>query len=368
MRRECPPFLARGASKSRLDPCWRRGLAAAFLLLASCGSRPPLPTPLPDEPPDKLSAHGLFRGTGATQEPADGVVPYDINTPLFSDYAFKYRFVRLPPGTSAAYHETEPFAFPVGTVLVKTFAYPHDFTDPARGRRLIETRLLIHQPSGWVGLPYIWNDEQTEAALKVAGGARDISWIHTDGLRRSVNYLIPNVNQCKGCHENNRVQTPIGPRASQLNRVLNYPEGPENQLARWTRTGLLHGAPAPEAAPRLPVWNDPATGSVQQRGRAWLEINCAHCHNPSGPARTSGLDLRASQLDPFSYGVGRAPVAAGRGTGGRLLDVVPGRPDESILQYRIESTDPGVMMPELGRRLVDHEGAALVREWIAGLR
>jgi hypothetical protein len=114
----------------------------------------------------------------------------------------------------------------------------------------------------------------------------------------------------------------------------------------------------------MAVWNDPATGTLEQQARAWLEMNCAHCHNPAGPARTSGLDLRYVQNDMAKFGFWKAPVAAGRGSGGRLYDIVPGKPDDSILMYRLESTEPGVMMPELGRRLVDRAGVALVREWI----
>jgi hypothetical protein len=79
------------------------------------------------------------------------------------------------------------------------------------------------------------------------------------------------------------------------------------------------------------------------------------------------LDLLATQNDPYKRGIGKIPVAAGRGSGGRLYDIVPGQPDESILMYRLESMEPGVMMPELGRRLTDEEGVALVREWVASL-
>jgi uncharacterized repeat protein (TIGR03806 family) len=345
------------------------GGAVLLAALAGCGSsRPGRPVPeAPWQLPEKLSAYGLFLGNGTTQEPAAGVLPYDINTPLFSDYAGKYRFVRLPPGTSSRYHETEVFDFPVGTVLVKTFACLHDLRDPARGRQLIETRLLIRRPDGWIGLPYVWNEDQTEATLRVAGGMREIRWTHHDGRERSSLYLIPTQNQCHSCHENQKVLRPIGPRAGHLNRDFAYADGPENQLIRWRRLGLLSGAPAPEQAPRTPVWNDPATGMLDQRARAYLEINCAHCHNPDGPARSAGLDLRALQADPRLWGVGKPPVAAGRGSGGWLYDIVPGKPDESILVYRMESTEIGVLMPELGRRLVDEEGVALIREWIAGL-
>jgi uncharacterized repeat protein (TIGR03806 family) len=320
------------------------------------------------EPPEKLSAYALFRGDGSTQDPADGVVPYDINTPLFSDYAIKYRFVRLPPGTSSEYHETDVFEFPVGTIIAKTFAYLADMRDPSRGRCLMETRLLIHRPDGWIGLPYVWNDEQTEATLQIIGGTRDVSWIHSDGRESTNNYIIPNVNQCLGCHENQKVMRPIGPKARNLNKEFAYAEGKENQLAHWSRLGSLRGAPAPTLAPRMAVWNDPASGTIEQRARAWLEINCAHCHNPNGPARTSGLDLLATQDDPYKYGIGKTPVAAGRGSGGRSFDIVPGKPDQSILMFRLESQEPGVMMPELGRRVTDDEGVALVRAWVSSLK
>jgi uncharacterized repeat protein (TIGR03806 family) len=338
------------------------------LLLAGCHNREPGPAAIRDEePPQTLSAYGLFQGNGSTQEPAAGVLPYDLNTPLFSDYATKYRFVRLPPGAQAQYSDTEVFEFPIGTTLVKTFAFLHDLTDPSKGRRLIETRLLIHKPDGWIGLTYVWNDEQTEATLQIAGGTRDVSWVHTDGRPRTTNYIIPNVNQCLGCHENSKVLRPLGLKARNLNKDFAYPEGPENQLTRWTRDGYFKDAQPPALAPRLPVWNDPATGTVDQRARAWLDINCAHCHNPAGPARNAGLDLRVEQTDVHKLGVRKSPVAAGRGSGGRSFDIVPGKPEESILLYRIQSTEPGVMMPELARRRVDEEGVALVRTWIASM-
>jgi uncharacterized repeat protein (TIGR03806 family) len=321
-----------------------------------------------EEPPEKLSSYGLFAGSGSSQEPTAGVVPYDLNTPLFSDYAVKYRFVKLPAGTSAKYNDTGVFDFPIGTIIVKTFGYLNDYTDPAKGRRLIETRLLIHKPEGWIGLPYIWNDEQTEATLEVAGGTCKVSWIHSDGKERSISYIIPNTNQCLGCHENNKVLQPIGPKARNLNRLFTYKDGAKNQLDYWGEIGYLKDAPPASQAPRLPVWNESATGTVEERAMAWMEMNCAHCHNPAGPARTSGLDLQLTQKDRGKRGLWKTPVAAGRGTGGRSYDIVPGKPDQSILMYRIQSAEPGIAMPESPHRLVDDEGVALVRRWIEGLK
>lgn len=344
------------------------GLVLGLLcLLMGCGRRE-LATPVEEwEPPESLSAFGLFLGTGATQEPAAGVVPYDLNTPLFSDFASKRRFIRLPEGTSAAYDATDEFAFPDGTVIAKTFSYSLDAKDATRGELLIETRLLIRRPEGWVGMAYEWNAEQTEATLRLAGKTREVHWRDDQGQERTLSYLIPNVNQCKGCHENEKVLRPIGPKARHLNREYVYPTGPENQLSHWSKLGILRDAPAPGEAPRSAVWNDASTGSLEARARAWLEINCAHCHNPHGPAKTSGLDLRVAQTDPAKWGVWKTPIAAGRGSGGRSYDIVPGKPDESILLYRLTSTEPGVMMPELGRRLTDATAVALVRDWIANL-
>ena len=337
------------------------------MTIAGCGDAPTAQSEGPKTPPAKLSSYALFAGNPAEQRPAEGVIPYDLNTPLFSDYAEKYRFIKLPKGVSATYKADDVFAFPVGTVIAKTFASPVDARDPPTGRRLIETRVLSHEADGWVGLPYRWNEAQTDATLEVAGDIVDVAWIHNDGQRRTNNYIVPNVNQCKGCHQSSEGMKPIGPRAGQLNRDFAYATGAENQLAHWTRAGALVKAPAPSEAPRLAVWNDPQTGTLDNRARAWLEINCAHCHGPEGPARNSGLDLRANQLNPTAYGINKPPVAAGLGSGGKAFDIVPGRPDDSILAYRIASTHPGVMMPELGKRLVHEEGVALIREWIAAM-
>jgi hypothetical protein len=196
-------------------------------------------------PFERLSQYGLFAGEPAAQEPAKGVVPYDLNSALFSDYAVKHRFIELPAGTRATYREHDAFEFPVGTVIAKTFAYPRDARDPAKGRRLIETRILKREPDGWVGLPYIWNAAQTDAMLDVAGDTVDVSGVHTDGSTRTNNYIIPNSNQCKGCHKAGDAVVPIGPKARHLNRDFAYREGTENQLAHWSRLGMLWPARLP---------------------------------------------------------------------------------------------------------------------------
>lgn len=326
------------------------------------------------QPPRRLSEYGFFVGNGATQEPIEGVVPYDVNTPLFSDYTVKHRFVRLPQSQAAKYSSDGVFDLPVGTMIVKTFAMPHDLRHPAHGERLLETRILEHTPEGWTGLAYVWNDEQTEAELQVAGGALDVEWIHSDGTKRRNNYIVPNVNQCKGCHATSSGMAPIGIQARHLNRTFDYGAGEqeserttENQLVHWSRVGALVGAPEARDAPKLVAWDD-AKAPLEARARAWLEINCAHCHQPGGNAQNSGLNLRVSQSDRMKLGVLKPPVAAGTGSGGKQYDIVPGKPDDSILLYRMRSTHPDIMMPELGKRLVPEEAVELIRQWIAAMR
>jgi len=298
-------------------------------------------------------------------EPNDGVLPYTLNSTLFTDYAHKARFVWMPEGTSARYSPDREFDFPVGTILIKNFYYPFDFRDESKGRRIIETRLLIHREDGWVGLPYIWNEEQTDATLQLAGGQTDVSWVHDDGSERSVRYTIPNKNQCKSCHEYDKVMVPIGPKAKHLNRSFAYADGTMNQLEKWAAEGYLVGFSPSENTPKLPVWDDEQSGTLDERARAWLDINCAHCHNAEGPGNTSGLFLNVEETDCTKRGFYKTNVAAGRGGGQFLYDIAPGQPDSSILVYRLESTDPGIMMPELGRKLVHEESVQLIRQWIS---
>lgn len=317
-------------------------------------------------PAATLDAYRLFTDV-AGRQPNAGVTPYALNTPLFSDYAEKRRFLYLPPGAKARYRPTGALALPVGATLIKTFAYPADFRRPDEKVRVLETRLLIHRRSGWVALAYVWNDDQTQAVLKRAGKRIDVSFVDIQGRARQVDYKVPNANQCKECHSLSGRVAPIGVKARNLNGVFAYPEGPENQLAHWVRTGLLKGAPAPDLAPRTAVWNDPAE-PLEARARAYLDGNCGHCHNPRGMASNTGLFLDLEEVHPAKLGVGKRPVAAGKGSGDLEVDLVPGHPDASIIAYRMASTDPGVMMPELGRALVHDEGVALVRDYIAAMR
>lgn len=337
-------------------------LAAALAATgASCKSTEQVRSFVAEPFPDTLAEWRLFRGTGAKLEPSERVLPYDVNAPLFSDYAQKSRTVWMPPGQSASYRESGVLELPAGTILTKTFAF---------GAQVIETRLLVRTAEGWVALPYLWNEEQTEARLERIGSMRQIRWTPPSGEAVDIHYQIPNTNQCLGCHERDKALSPIGIQARQLNRDFAYADGRENQLSRWVKAGYLQGVPAdPKAAPRLARWDDPESGTLEARARAYLESNCAHCHETGRPAAPSGLYLSASEPDPHRLGVCKVPVAAGRGSGKDLeFDVVPGKPELSILHHRMASLEPGVMMPELGRGVVHSEGVALIGAWIQSLK
>ena len=338
--------------------------------------------------PEQLSEWHILARSGDRLVLNTGVVPYDLNSALFSDYAHKLRTVLVPPGTTVRYGE-EDFAFPVGTVITKTFYYPKapaaagsdtiavaKVLQQSQGEsldltriRLLETRLLINTATGWVALPYVWNAGQTEATLSLAGESLSLELVD-DRSRTPFTYMVPDTNQCAGCHalEHHEQQLePIGVKARHLNKDYQYAQVAENQLVHWQKLGLLTGSPAPQDAPRNARWDEIATGDIEARARAYLDVNCGHCHRPRGAANTSGLLLNAQETNRVKLGVCKIPVASGRGSGDDLFDIVPGVPTESILLHRMDSTEADVAMPELGRSLIHTEGVQLVREWIASL-
>lgn len=331
-----------------------KALAAACLLF--CAALAGRPAEVNDAAitgdglPARLSDFGFFTDL-AGEKPAARVMPYGLETPLFSDYAGKHRYLYVPAGQKARYDAEAAFDFPVGTALIKTFGYPQ------QGKfKPLETRLLLRRASGWVALPYVWNAEGTDALLKRAGTRIPVTFTDPAGKVRRISYAVPNQNQCKDCHALSGAITPIGAKARYLNHG--------GQLERLRAAGMLDRLPAD--APRVARWDDPAA-RLEDRARAYLDINCAHCHNPAGAASNSGLFLDWRRSDPTALGIRKRPVAAGRGSGDRDFAIAPGDPGASILIYRMESVDPGIAMPELGRATVHAEGVKLLRQWIAAM-
>lgn len=368
-------------------------ILTANLLLSACGSDTTAiqhtPTFIETGLPALLSDWDVVYAENGVMSMSEGVLPYDLNSALFTDYAHKLRTVWMPKGVSANYTPNDALNFPVGTIISKTFYYPRvegeamdsmavlktdDYTrDMKNGGldlaavRLVETRVIVHRQDGWVALPYVWNEAQTEARLKRTGDIQKLELVdQVAGTQASFPYVVPNSNQCAGCHGTDSVTRnimPIGPKARHLNKNYTYAGTMQNQLVKLQEVGYLTGLPAMETVAKSAVWDD-ETLSLSERARAYLDINCSHCHSTVGPADTSGLHFEP-QTEFGSYlGVCKISVSAGAGTGGFLFDINPGQADRSIMTFRMKSTNPGTMMPELGRSTVHTEGVALMDAWI----
>jgi uncharacterized repeat protein (TIGR03806 family) len=310
---------------------------------------------------ERLSDYGFFQNKLSDLEPRANVIHYALSTPLFTDYAVKDRFFILPAGKQIRYTTTGALDFPDSTIIIKNFAY----TNVSRQKIMIETRLLVKDPADgkWKVMDYLWNEDQTDAIKHIIGARVPITLLDDEGNKISTSYQVPNVNDCKRCHTNNDVLGLIGPKARNLNFTIDGQT--TNQLEQFASKGLLSGLPDIKTVPQLPNWKDDKHFSVEQRARAYLDVNCAHCHTKGGDAYNTGLFLEYQQNDPYHLGVMKAPVSAGGGAGGMNYDVIPGDVAHSILAYRMNSAEPGTAMPELARTVIHKEGVKLISAWIA---
>ena len=333
-----------------------------LIALMGCGQPPTAPT----IPYDALSQYGFFKGNMADQAPAGGIVPYDVISVLYADGAGKFRFLVVPQGKQIHFDPLNRWTFPDGTFIIKTFYYELDQRNPGSKRRLLETRLLIDQGGTWDAQTYVWNQAQTEAYRYVAGESIHLDYTDQNGAAGSVDYQVPDSSQCKNCHGQDKLITPLGPRTRQMNRAHDYGNGPENQIAHIASLGLFDADPGDPA--KLTALADPrGNAPASDHARAYLDANCAHCHNTHGYASSTNLQLNIETMNAIDLGVCRHPVAAGMASGGFLYDVNPGMPDQSIMVYRMKSNDPQIKMPQLPLTTVDQTGVDLVSQWIAGL-
>jgi uncharacterized repeat protein (TIGR03806 family) len=374
-----PPLLGRGWGRLFIFFKMKKKHIFAFFCIISivaCGQlkneaqRHPSTLDFAKFPLKNLSEYGFFEGDMAGLSPNTDVLLYEPTAPLFSDYAFKKRFVWMPKGSAATCNPADtdaPFEFPDKAILIKNFYYPTDFAKPEGERRIIETRLLVKQKGEWIAYPYQWNAEQTEAKYKVTGGITPVSWQDEHGVAQSIKYSMPNKNQCKSCHNRDGKMMPIGPKLKQLNCEIAYTDGKENQLDRWKRVGYLKTEVDKSSIMTLTHYTN-TDAPLADRARSYLDVNCGHCHNKKGTASSSGLNLLIEEKDPFHWGVLKSPVAAGIGAGDFKFDILPGKADESIIPFRMNSTHPGIMMPEVGRVSIHKEGVDLIKAWINGLK
>jgi len=354
--------------------------------------------------PDLLSEWNFFTDI-RNQVPAEGVIPFEVTSALFTDSALKHRFVTLTKGGRIEYsNDTTRWQSPVGTIYVKTFAYPPNLEDPETDglEQLVETRLISHvaaeddrlscsgAESCWQVHVYVYNDEMTDAICQSGGATVSVEYTDpVDEVQKSVpNYGVPSNGACRRCHGADNTRT-LGPSTGMLNRGNDYLGEPvppvANQIDQLYALDMLAPEPPPNDEGVRTTYVDPVSYTADcqtpacfhEAARSYLDPNCSHCHAPDGEAKGTGLYLDYTSMDPanatiedfLSWGVCRLPTSAGgvKNCGDADFDIVPGDPDNSILLCRINSATPGEMMAPLGRSLVDDDGYDVVRQWIMDL-
>lgn len=354
--------------------------------------------------PMQLSETGLFAST-KEHRPNPALIPYSVNSPLWSDGAYKERFIAMPNDGKIEFTHNRGWAFPEGTVLVKSFSLEMRAGDPT-SRKRIETRLLTRQQKEWVGYSYVWNDEQTEATLVEAAG-RDKEFKIGAGKKQTWHY--PSRTECMVCHSR-AANFVLGPTEAQMNRVHDYATGPENQLAVLERLGVLQvnwidyernaiprdlatanltateresekdllntpkgqreaakpGPLLPRNPDRMRQLSDPydSKSDVADRARSYLQANCAHCHVEAGGGNslidleftTAAKNMRIIDVKPQHHTFDIADA--------RLI--ASGHPERSVLLHRVADRDAG-HMPPLATSVVDRQAVDLLTKWIRSL-
>lgn len=328
----------------RFEPTDRAGAAPAF--------------------PTMLSQTGLFADTAKLQ-PAPGLLPYDVNVELWSDGAEKRRWLVLPAGERIGFAKDGAWEFPIGTVVVKHFEL-----EVAPGERTrLETRALVHERAGWAGYTYRWNEAQTDAELVATPQLGTYDVTTKDGGKRKQTWYFPAGSDCLRCHTPGYGEV-LGIRTRQLagRPLRSGQEGRGGEsgmeiLADWNARGLF--ASDVTALASLPV--HPSIGDdavpIDTRVRAYLDVNCAICHHPGGPAPGS-MDLRVQTPIAATH---MLDVRVEAPTG--LADehrVRPGAPAASAVVGRMRTRDRHAM-PPLATTVPDEAAIALLSTWIGSL-
>lgn len=304
------------------------------------------PPGAPSEVPTKLSLTGCV-DPAAPATPGKDLIPFDVNSPLWSDGAEKRRWLSVPPGSKIHVRADGDLELPVGSVVMKEFRL--------QGKP-VETRLFVRHVDGdWGGYTYEWADDGSDAYLlneekfEMIGGQE---------------WFYPSTAQCLRCHTTQAGRT-LGLEIAQLNKTFTYPHDGQtkNQLVVLEELGLFDrpiGDPALQ--PRLP---DPlGAGPVDARARSYLHANCAFCHRPGASPRTAH-DLQFSTSVAGTNTCNVAPIVSDFGIPNSKL-IAPGDPSLSILSLRLERLD-GMRMPPLASSVVDTQGMAVVNGWIQSI-
>ncbi|AEM71348.1 hypothetical protein Murru_2310 [Allomuricauda ruestringensis DSM 13258] len=287
-----------------------------------------------------LSGLQIFQGPLSNLEPVETSYEYNLSTTVFTDYSYQLRTISVPKSKQMVYNGSGLLQFPDNTVLSMTFFYPNDERNPSLGKKIIETRVLIKTNGIWSAGNYIWNNAQTEAYLDEGTHTVPVAWVDKQGNNRTVNYKVPPTNLCIQCHGNNSVLRPIGIKT----RALNFEHNGINQIAYFVGEGLLYGAPDISQIEVLPDWTDTSI-FLEDRARAYLDVNCAHCHQPGGSYTVN----YGGEFD-FSYETSFQ--------NSKINDV------KTAIITRMNTQIPGYFMPLLGTTVIHTEGVELIEAYI----
>ena len=331
-----------------------------------------VPEEKPDTPParpvpESISVSGLFSNIAAKTF-AEGLIPYTVNSQLWSDGAAKTRLLALPDTSKIVFSRDGIWQFPPGAVIVKNFYLDMVRNDPG-SRKIIETRFLVRRETGegWDGFSYLWNDEETDAVLLDSSTTRTFHIQAGDSMINQ-SYYYPGRSQCLVCH------TPVtgyvlGLKTAQINKTHIYETGSgpvsDNQLRSMNHIRLFTEDTG-DAYTGFPALPDPYDESITivSRARSYMDANCANCHVPGGSGRTN-MDLRfRTPLDSANV-YDLKPVFGNMNQPDAAL-IKPGRPDLSVVYLRM--TDTGEFrMPPLATSVVDEYGSRLIAQWIDSL-
>ncbi|MEX0274693.1 MAG: PQQ-dependent sugar dehydrogenase, partial [Flavobacteriaceae bacterium] len=323
------------------------------------------------DPPSKLSELGVFDDL-ETLEPRSGIIPFDVNAPLWSDRAVKQRWIALPnDGTfdtaseQIGFDRENNWTFPEGTVLIKQFNLPTDASDPTKVVRL-ETRFIVFiEDGGAYGVTYKWNEEQTDAFLIGINEAvsQEYTVRRANGSTYTQKWDFPTRNQCMQCH-NNVAGHALGLKTRQLNKDLLYPASgiTSNQLKTWEHLHIFDSAIGdPAKLPASAHIND-TNASREMRVRSYIDANCAYCHRPSGV--DGAFDGRAMTALYDQMMIDQDVISNASQAGGKIL--IPQDHFGSELYKRDSSTESN-KMPPVGKNMNDDDYLSVLIGWIDNL-
>jgi uncharacterized repeat protein (TIGR03806 family) len=290
--------------------------------------------------PDRLSKTGC--------KDTDGLVPYGVNSELWSDGAAKSRYIALPDDAKITVGANGDFDLPIGSVVVKTFEL---------ASKTIETRLLVrHDDGGWAGYSYEWLDDGSDAVLLGGSKSKPVG---------SQTWFYPSRSDCPSCHTEVAGRT-LGLELGQLNGEFVYDSTNRqaNQLKTLEHIGMF-SAPLGKLD-TLAVYPPPKSDApVEARARAYLHANCSACHQPNGPGR-GDWDLRFATTLADTKVCNASPQGENLGVAGAKL-LFPGHPEKSLISLRPHAAGAN-RMPPLATSIVDTSGLGVLDEWIGSLK